>query len=122
MSAIVVTVPKSQQGHVLGEKFAQTSGYIYWRLPQLPRALDSPKWADFNYCYFVWNGAVRTRYNIVDFIDAEGYPVWDHAPLLDDVPGPAVLLYAYTQRRLNEHVPMKSFQGFRYYEPEGEGP
>ncbi len=116
-TAIVVTVPKSQQDYVLGTKFTQGSGYIYWRLPQLPRALEAPRWSQVSYRYFVWDGAVRSRFSIMDFIDKDGWPVWDLSPPNIDVPGPAVLLFATSHHRLEEPVPMKSFRGFRYYEP-----
>ncbi len=128
-TAIIVTVPKSQYDHVLNKKFKfKGAGVIWWSLPQLPREsimLDSEGYVRLERCYFVWDGAVRAWHQIEDFIDEDdfsiqGCPRW----VGDPIPGPAVVMIS-THHRLREPVPMKSFQGFRYYEPKleegGEG-
>ena len=118
-TAIVVTVPKSQQDYVLNEKFKfKGPGVIWWSLPQLPREsimLDQDFYVRLERCYFVWDGAVRAWHEIEDFVDRDGIPIGGTPCYVGEpIPGPSVVLFS-THHRLETPIPMKGFQGFRYY-------
>ncbi len=100
-TAIVVTVPKSQQDHVLNEKFKfKGPGYIWWSLPRFPRR-------PVDRIYFVWAGAIRAWRYVLGF-DHEG-----------EERKPAAMI-GLAHHVVDPPVPMKGFQGFRYYEPKAE--
>ena len=96
---IIVTVPKSRLAEVTAEEedvarreaAGETDICYYWQMSRLPKECPER-------IYFVWNGAMRAFHEVISMARDEGR------------------IYMKTRIHDIEPVPMKGFQGFRYFE------
>ena len=108
---ILVTIPKSRLNYVAEEEQRVAEGLkkgekwnFFWSIGRLPK-----KAHELERCYFLWNGAIRAYHNIVD-LDEDMY--CEHT----DQFYPGVCLVLDPVIHEVDPIPMKGFQGFRYYE------
>jgi len=108
---IVVTIPKSKLKQVEEEEKALSDAIskgekwnFFWSLGRMPKRVK-----DLERCYFLWDGAIRAYHDIVD-LDED--MTCEHTGQFY----PGVCLVLDPKIHEIKPIPMKGFQGFRYYE------
>lgn len=84
-------------------------GMFYWKLSNRPRI-------DILHCYIVYNGFIRWRCNIAEFLPGQTMYFFSGPCGEREVTGRAWMILTAPVIKAPQEIPMRGFRGFRYTE------